>query len=252
MHPVGELEAFDAGFEIGITAARFGVLLIQVSQKIELVALLFAREMFRDDVLDQLFRLGEFCIYVVPLISSGEETGLPILSARHGITTGAHRNETGEVLVFRPHPVGDPGADTRAGQARIAAVHQKKRRLVIGDLGMHRANHAKIIGMRPDAWKKLGDSESALAIFFKGKRRLHGHASGSLGPEFERDFLAVVFRQFGLGVEGVHLRGATVHKEMNHRLGFPRSLWSLGRERAGACRKHRGHSAERERSHAHS
>jgi hypothetical protein len=91
---------------------------------------------------------------------------------------------------------------------------------MVGDVGMHGTDDAEVIGTLADFRENVGDFESALAVFFEAEGGLHGHAGGAFGLEFERDFFAVVFGEFGLGIEGVNLGRPAVHKEMNDGFGL--------------------------------
>jgi len=65
-------------------------------------------------------------------------------------------------------------------------------------------------------------------VLLKFEGRAEGDAGRALGFQLKRDFFIVVFGELGLGVEGVDLRGATVHEEMDDGLGRAFGLRSTG------------------------
>ena len=64
------------------------------------------------------------------------------------IAAGAHGDEAGQVLVLGPQAVGDPGPHAGPRQPAVAAVHQHQRRLVVGHVGVHRADDAHVVDVR--------------------------------------------------------------------------------------------------------
>lgn len=111
LHTVGEFEALEASFELGIVVAGLGVFFVEVAEKVELLALTTPGDVLGLHVLDELAGIGRFGVDVGSLIGGGEEAGLPILGPGNGIASGAHRDEAGEVLVLGAEAVGDPGTD---------------------------------------------------------------------------------------------------------------------------------------------
>ena len=78
-----------------------------------------------------------------------------------------HGDEAGQILVLRPQPIHQPGAQTRADQPRVAAIHQQQRRLVVGHVGVHGADHAQVIGAGRQMRKDVADLDAALAVLLK-------------------------------------------------------------------------------------
>ena len=91
---------------------------------------------------------------------------------------------------------------------------------MVRDVGVHRANHAQIVGVFGDAGKQLANLDAALAVLLERERRAKGRAGLALGREVQRNGLAVVLGELGLRVERVDLRRTTVHKQKNHALGL--------------------------------
>ena len=97
------------------------------------------------DVRDQLVDLGVLAVDVRSLENPGQKRRLPVLRLGDREPARAHHDEPGQVLIFRTQPVKHPGPDARPRLPRFAAVHQHQRRLVIGNVGVHRADHADVI-----------------------------------------------------------------------------------------------------------
>ncbi len=113
---------------------------------------------------NQLLDLGVTAVDISPLENAGQECRLPVLRFRDRETAGAHHDEAGKVLVLGAQSVEDPRAHARAGLARIAAVHEHERRLVIGDVGVHRADHADLVDHLRGVREQIADLDAALAI----------------------------------------------------------------------------------------
>src|SRR5262245_56939457 len=140
---------------------------IKFPEQVELLPLFGRGNRFVLDVLDQLFDLFVLGIDVSPLINSRQERTLPILRFLTRLATGAHRNETWQVLVGRAKAISDPGTHTGPRQARLAAIHQQERWLTVRDIGMHRANHRDIINVLRDVWEQVAYLDSALAVLIE-------------------------------------------------------------------------------------
>ena len=79
--------------------------------------------------------------------------------------------------------------------------------------------HAQVVGALGDMREDLADLQAALAMLGELERRHHQAAGLALGLDAGgRRLLAVVLRQIRLGVEGVDLRRAAVHEEMDELL----------------------------------
>jgi hypothetical protein len=102
---------------------------------------------------------------------------------------------------------------------------------MIGDVGVHRANHADVVDAVPHVREDLADFDPALAPLPKRERRLERGARATLGLQVQRHRLAVHPRQFGLGVERVDLRGPAIQEDVDDPLGPGLKLRCLGQER---------------------
>jgi hypothetical protein len=125
---------------------------------------------------------------------------------------------TRQILILAAQAVRDPRSHRRPVQAALAAVHQAQRRLMIRHVGVHRADHAEIVGESADFFEHLAHFKPALAAFGEFERRFETRAGRALRFEHVRQRLAVVLVQHRLRVERIDVRGAAVHEEMHHAL----------------------------------
>ena len=173
LHPVRQLERLDARLELGLAAAAVEVPPVELGQQVELGALGLRADRAVPDVRDQLLDLGVLAVDVRALVDPGQERRLPVLRLGDREAARAHHDEAGQVLVLRPEPVEHPRADARPGLPRLAAVHQHQRRLVIGDVGVHRADHADVVDHLGGVREQVADLDAALAVLLELERRAH-------------------------------------------------------------------------------
>src|SRR5260370_3261846 len=92
---------------------------------------------------------------------------------------------------------------------------------MVGAVGVHGADHGDIVDALAEVRKNLADLDAALSEFLELERRLQQVAGLTLGLEIGRGHgLAVVLGEHRLGVEGVHLAGASVEEPKDDALGF--------------------------------
>ena len=259
LHAIRQFEGLHAGFELRVVLTAILVLVIEVLEKIKLSALLLGSDIRVPNILDQLIEFGVLRIDVRALIHTGQEPALPVLRFLDGIAAGAHGDEAGHVLVLASQSIRDPRTHARADHARLAAIHQKQRWLVIRHVRLHGADHANVIDRFRRLRKKLAYFDPAAAIFLKRKRRAKRRAGLALRVQVHRQFLAVIFRELRLRIECIHMRGAAIHEEMNHPFRLAGKLRRLRQERI-QIRRIRGadperlpkHAAQRQPAHPHS
>ena len=228
LHPVGHLEGMGPRLEGGVGAPGLAVGAVELGQEVELAALGGPGKSAVADVLDELFRGPSGRVDVAALIDPGQEAALPVLRLLDGESVRAQGDEARKVLVLGPEPVGDPGAHRRADLAGLPAVHQQERGLVVRHVGLHRADHAEVVGVLGGALEELADLESAPAVSAPGEGRTEGGAGAPLrGDVIAGKGLAVILVQRGLAVEGVDVRRPAVGEDVDDALG-------LGGERGGA------------------
>ncbi len=234
-----------------------GVPAIHLLDQIELAALLLGGNGAVADVGDQLVDLRELRVDIGSLVTAGQKGRLPVFGILDRVAARAEHDERRQVLIFSPQPVGEPRADARPRQRGVAAVHQHQRRFVIGNVGVHRADHAQLVGVLPQVREQLADLDAALTILLELERGSEGGSRLPLGPQvFVGQLLAVVAGQNRLGVERVDVRRTAVQEDVNDVLGTGRELWRFGSQRilelhrAGRRRPHQRRQAEDSHSQA--
>ncbi len=118
LHPVGQLERLDAGFELGLMAVPLEVLAIELGQEVELGPLRPGAHTVVADVRDQLFDLGVPAVQVGSLVDPRQEGRLPVLRLGDGVAVGAHDEKAGQVLVLGAQSVKHPRSQAGPGLAR--------------------------------------------------------------------------------------------------------------------------------------
>src|SRR5262249_39158985 len=102
------------------------------------------------DVFDESSDLAVLAVHVGALVDRWQEARLPVLRIHLRAADGAHGDEAGQVCVFGAQPVGDPGADAGPALAGVATIHHQVTDVVVGRVGVHRADHADVINHRTD------------------------------------------------------------------------------------------------------
>ena len=98
---------------------------------------------------------------------------------------------------------------------------------MIGDVGIHRLQHAHVVDAPAQIREDLAHLRPALAVLLELEWRLHQIAGLALViGDGARQRLAVVLLQHRLVIEGVHLRRAAVHEQENNVLGLGLEIWN--------------------------
>ncbi len=205
---------------------------IELLQQVELPSLLVPPDPLVADVLDQLLDGVVLRVDIRSLVDSRQEARLPVLRFLDRVSARTHGDKGRQVLVFRSQAVNQPRTEARPNQPPVAAVHQQQRRLVIGNVGVHRTNHGDFVDHLSDAGKQLADFDPALAAFVelegRGHRRSRLPLRGQIGG---RQRLAGVLRQRGFWIERVDVRRAAVHEQVDDVLRLGGKRRRLGHER---------------------
>ena len=83
----------------------------------------------------------------------------------------------------------------------------------------HRADHAEVVGVLRRVVEKLADFEAAFPVTLEFKGRPQGRSRRPLGLQsLQRHRFPVELLKLRFPVEGIHLRRAAVHEEVNHPL----------------------------------
>ena len=121
---------------------------------------------------------------------------------------------------------------------------------------MHRANDRDVVDRPGDVAKEVADFDAALAVLAEFEGRGQGGAGRALGGQHAAgEQLAGVLFEGGLGVEGIHMRRAAVHEDVDDVLGLCREMRHARREGVGARSGSLGSAtdevSEGERAEAH-
>ena len=165
----------------------------------------------------------------------GEEAVAPELRADDGFA-GAEHDEPGEVLVHVSEAVAEPRSVTRADRLGVAGVHHQQRRLVVGHVRVHAAEDADIVDALADFGEEFGHFDAGLPVLLELEGRPEeGRALAAGCLEFVARLLAVLLREFGLGVESIDLARPAVHEEVDDALGLGGEVRRLDPQRRRRC-----------------
>jgi hypothetical protein len=89
-------------------------------------------------------------------------------------------------------------------------------------VAMHGSDQTHFIGMLAQLWNQLRHPQSALSTLMKLPRR--SHQLGTVGPTC----FPLIGLQLGLVIEGIDVRGSTLHAQEDHMLGLGRKMRFLG------------------------
>ena len=89
---------------------------------------------------------------------------------------------------------------------------------MIGHIRVHRPDHAQVVRELAHVLEQLTDLQPALAILLELKRALQTSTRGPLRLHEIGQCLPIHLRQHRLRIEGIDMRGASIHEEMHHAL----------------------------------
>ena len=231
LHAERDFHGGDAGFQLRLMSYAIHIGAIQFTHQRKLPFLISRAETAVADVLQQLPRLFLSTGDIGTLVHRWQEGGVPKLRAQHRIT-GTQHDEARQVLVLRPQPIREPGAERRPARQSVPAIHHEQRRPVIPVVGVHRADDADVVDVRANLRKNLADLDAALSALLEFEWRAHQVPRRAVGFDLRTGHrLAIVLDQHGLGVESVHLRHAAVQKQKDDTFGFGRKMRLLHRQR---------------------
>ncbi len=92
------------------------------------------------------------------LMLGREKSAVKYLRAGVGQMFGQH-HVRGKISVLSPQCVADPSANTGHGHRGGTRVHRQRGLKVFDDVGVHRADHAQVIGQRTKVREKLAYQE---------------------------------------------------------------------------------------------
>ena len=123
LHTKGEFVGMNAGIE-PIIEAHGAVTGIPVGEQVELAALIACRDLGMINVFNEAAEFLVFGIDLGSLIGAGEEGGLPVFVVLDRHSAGAHRDEPGQVPVFRTESIKGPRAEAGSCLDRVTAIHE--------------------------------------------------------------------------------------------------------------------------------
>ena len=133
-------------------AAVGEVLAIQCLKQVKLGSLLGGRQVAVGHVANDPVRIDRLIVDVRALIDAGQKAIAPQLRADDRFA-GTEHDEARQILVLRTQAEGQPRAQAGPDRLHVARVHHQERRLVIGIVGVHRADHADLVDATGDMWK---------------------------------------------------------------------------------------------------
>ncbi len=241
LHAEGHLVLRDTGLDFGIVEFLM-VDLVECAEVIER----FAAEIAADALGIVEIEDGVFAgTKADALVFRGKKARAPesVVKGLAGAVR-SHRDEGGEIGVFTAEPVGKPGADGGASGELETGLEEGDGGVVVDGLGVHRADHADVIGNTREMREEIGiEPLSALPGLFEIESGLGdrerglpgGHAGEALAVEDgSGDFLAMVFFELGLGIKEIHLRGPPALEKIDDAFGFyGQRGWVCAREKRG-------------------
>src|SRR5262245_27569568 len=233
LHAERKFVRLNLRFDQRVFLSLFLVALVQGGEQIKLFALLLARGGIVLDVLNQALDFGLFGVNVSALIDRRQKTGRPVLRAADRVAVRTEHDESRQVLIFRAQAISQPRAKARTDLPQIAAIHHQQRRLVIRQIRAHRTYDAQIVHAPGDIGIEFADFDAALSVPLKLIWRTKADSGFTFGLEMNRQWLAVIFREHRLRIEGVHLRRTAVHKQVDDAFDLRCEMRRLGGQRVG-------------------
>ena len=181
------------------------------------------------------------------LMRAGEEVVRIDLRARVGLL-GRDDHEGRQIAVHRAQPVAHPRPEARAREGERAGVHAERGVVMIRVRGVQRADERELVHARRDVREQRADLGAALPVPRELPLRALEKNALVAGAVLDfgmvgLDLLAVIAREGGLGIEGVHVRDAAGHEQKNHALGLGGKLRRERRERITAVGEQLPHDA---------
>ena len=115
---------------------------------------------------------------------------------------------------------------------------------MVGDVGLHGADHRDVVNALADVGKNLADFDPALAVALELEGRPHHRAGAALGDQMHAvgKFLAVVFVESRFRIKRIDVGWAAVEEEVNHPLGLAGEMRLLRQQRIDLLHTHLFHS----------
>ena len=121
-------------------------------------------------------RVDRGVVDVRSLVDAGQEAVAPELRTDDRLARAEH-DEAGQVLVLGAQAEGQPRAEAGPDRLHVARVHHEQRGLVVGIVGVQRADDAQVVDAAGEVREQLGDLDAALAVGPRLERRRHEPAA---------------------------------------------------------------------------
>ena len=227
LHAEGQLVVSHAGQEIGISGMDVQVGSIELVQQLQILFLAPGRDFRRRTQVDDgvSFRVEQRSlggcrqVAVGPVDGTAEDPG-PGVGQDH---------EGRQVLILGSQAEDGPGAHRGTARYGDARVHEKGGRGMGLRTGVHGPHYRNVIGAGPKFGEHVGhlDSRLPVPLELEGAAHVHPLFQASVLAE---DGLAVELVQLGLGIEGVHLAGSSLHEHEDAGLGLGCEVGLLGEQ----------------------
>ena len=133
----------------------------------------------------------------------------------------------------RAQAVAEPRAEARQRHGDRAGVHRQRRLEVLDDVGVHRADHAEVVGTPPRCGNRSLTSSPDWPARCELERRAQQRLLRRRLAQVDRgDGLAVVGQELRLVVERVDVRQAAGQEDEDEVLGLRREVRAASRARA--------------------
>ena len=167
LHSPTKLERIKSGFVIFIRLTFNRLLCIKRAKEIKVLSLILYFHGRMIEILDGSILSGDTrTTHRCPLKDRGQKSIAEIPRA-----TITHRRAQGhkarKVFIFATQTITNPTTHRRADQINRTCMHEKSCRAMSNPFGSHSMQHAKIINMRCDIWKKIGDLATRFTILIK-------------------------------------------------------------------------------------
>ena len=142
---------------------------------------------------------------------------------------GEEDHVAGKVFVFAAESIGKPGTEGGVAELHGAGVDEGHAGVVVDGLGLHGADEADFVGDFLGVREEVGEPDAGFTTFFSfgdgsdDREGLleRGHAGDALTiADMIGEFLAVVFKKEGFGVEEVDLGRSAGLEEVDDSFGF--------------------------------
>ena len=138
-------------------------------------------------------------------------------------------HEGRQVLILGSQAEDGPGPHRGAARYGDARVHEEGGRGMGFRTGVHGPHHRNVVGAGPQFGEHVGHLHSRLPVPLELEGAAHVNPLFQ-APVLAEDGFAVELVQLGLGIEGVHLAGSSLHEHEDAGLGLGREVGLLGEQ----------------------